>query len=507
MARATIIQPLWLPCLLLLFFATAAVSIPPRRKIPVLSVHAADPKAKNSATNNVPPAVLSEEYQVFYYNQTLDHFNLQPQSYATFPQRYVVSFKHWRGANASAPILVYMGAESTLTVSGTGGFFPDTAARFDALQVYIEHRFYGESVPFVKQEQALENATLRGYFNSAQALEDYAEIIMYIKKVLSAEKSPVIVVGGSYGGMLAAWFRLKYPHVALGALASSAPILYFDSIIPPEGYFTVMTKDFKETSENCYKIINESWSEIDRVAAAKDGLSILSKKFKTCQPLNSTGDLKEYLVDLYSTAAQYDKPLHRIDMVCKGIDSAPKGADILEKIFAGVVSYYGNASCYIHHDQESFFSAETMRGWSWQVCSDLVISMGIDDNATMFQPDPWNLTAFVDYCNYRYGVPPRPHWITTYFGGYDIKEVLRRFGSNIIFSNGLYDPYSSGGVLEDISDSILAVKTREGSHCMDISVPRKDDPEWLVLQRNIEMEIISGWLLKYYQDLLEEDAS
>ena len=45
--------------------------------------------------------------------------------------------------------------------------------------------------------------------------------------------------------VLASWFRLKYPHIALGALASSAPILYFDDITPQNGYYSIVTKDFK----------------------------------------------------------------------------------------------------------------------------------------------------------------------------------------------------------------------------------------------------------------------
>ena len=45
--------------------------------------------------------------------------------------------------------------------------------------------------------------------------------------------------------VLASWFRLKYPHVALGALASSAPILYFDDITPQNGYYSIVTKDFR----------------------------------------------------------------------------------------------------------------------------------------------------------------------------------------------------------------------------------------------------------------------
>lgn len=46
----------------------------------------------------------------------------------------------------------------------------------------------------------MKNETTRGYFNSAQAIADYAEIVLHVKKKFSAHNSPVIVVGGSYGG-------------------------------------------------------------------------------------------------------------------------------------------------------------------------------------------------------------------------------------------------------------------------------------------------------------------
>lgn len=47
--------------------------------------------------------------------------------------------------------------------------------------------------------------------------------------------------------VLAAWFRLKYPHHSLGALASSAPVLYFEDITPQDGYYKVVTENFKVT--------------------------------------------------------------------------------------------------------------------------------------------------------------------------------------------------------------------------------------------------------------------
>ncbi|PKI32692.1 hypothetical protein CRG98_046916, partial [Punica granatum] len=110
----------------------------------------------------------------------------------------------------------------------------------------MAHRFYGDSIPYnLSLAEALNNTDTRGYFNSAQALADYATVITHVKRKLGVHKSPVIVVGGSYGGMLASWFRLKYPHIALGALASSAPILLPVNFTLRYGYYTIVSNVFQ----------------------------------------------------------------------------------------------------------------------------------------------------------------------------------------------------------------------------------------------------------------------
>ncbi|THG06832.1 hypothetical protein TEA_001981 [Camellia sinensis var. sinensis] len=137
-----------------------------------------------------------------------------------------------------------------------------------------------------------------------------------------------------------------------------------------------------------------------------------------------------------------------------------------------------------------------------ETCSEMVMPIGRGSNDTMFFAWPFNLTSFTEDCVRSFGVPPRPHWVTTYYGGHDIKAVLQRFASNIIFSNGLRDPYSCAGVLQDISESVVAVYTVNGSHCLDILPTNKSDPQWLTDQRNTEVKIIQGWIDQYYADLL-----
>ncbi|CAN0847258.1 Lysosomal Pro-X carboxypeptidase, partial [Linum grandiflorum] len=81
------------------------------------------------------------------------------------------------------------------------------------ISLHLQHRFYGKSIPFRgDKHKAYKDATTLGYLSTTQALADFATLIVDLKKNFSATESPVVVFGGSYGGMLAAWFRLKYPH-------------------------------------------------------------------------------------------------------------------------------------------------------------------------------------------------------------------------------------------------------------------------------------------------------
>ncbi|PNT18763.1 hypothetical protein POPTR_009G002200v4 [Populus trichocarpa] len=496
MHRAMVFQSLFLLPLLLLFSLTTATA---KRLHTIPRLSPIGPRVWLDHPDQILGESVREDFETFFYNQTLDHFNYRPESYDTFLQRYLINSKYWGGANASAPILVYLGAEAPIDGDlDAVGFLVDTAVEFNSLLVYVEHRYYGKSIPFGSREEALKNASTLGYFNSAQAIADYAAIIIHIKKTLQAKDSPVIVIGGSYGGMLASWFRLKYPHIALGALASSAPVLYFDDITPQYGYYALVSKDFRGASETCYQTIRESWEEIDEVASKPDGLSILSKKFKTCNPLTDASELKNHLDSMYANAAQYNKPpTYPVNKVCGGIDGCGFGDDLLGRVFGGLVAYKGNRSCYVN---EPTNQSETSVGWRWQTCSEMVMPIGYG-NDSMFPPDPFDLKAYIEDCKSLYDVTPRFHWVTTYYGGHSIRLILQRFASNIIFSNGLRDPYSSGGVLENISDTVVAVKTVNGSHCLDILFAKETDPEWLVAQRKTEIKIIKEWINKYYADL------
>ena len=61
--------------------------------------------------------------------------------------------------------------------------------------------------------------------------------------------------------------------------------------------------------------------------------------------------------------------------------------------------------------------------------------------------------------------------MTVNFGGKDISSF-----SNIIFSNGEYDPWRGGGVLQNVTNSIHAVFIDGGAHHLDSMWSTKAGP-------------------------------
>ncbi|XP_062144209.1 uncharacterized protein LOC133851689 [Alnus glutinosa] len=447
------------------------------------------------------------QYETRYFSQRLDHFSFS--ELPRFPQRYLINTEHWVGSQRLGPIFLYCGNEGDIEwFAANTGFVWEIAPRFGAMVVFPEHRYYGESMPYGSRDEAYKNATTLSYLTAEQALADFAVLLRELKRNLSAEASPVVLFGGSYGGMLAAWMRLKYPHVAVGALASSAPILQFEDIVPPETFYDIVSNAFKRESTSCFNTIKESWDVITSEGQKNDGLLQLTKTFGLCRTLKSTEELRNWLESAYSYLAMVNYPYssdflmplpgHPIREVCRKIDGSPSGYSILERIFEGVSIYYnytGGVDCFQLDDDP-----HGMDGWNWQACTEMVMPMSSSKDASMFPTYDYNFSSFQEECWKDFRVNPRPRWITTVFGGHDIKTALKKFGSNIIFSNGLLDPWSGGSVLQNVSETIVALVTKEGAHHIDLRASSSDDPDWLLEQRAIEIKLIEGWISNYYQE-------
>ncbi|KAK8610224.1 hypothetical protein V6N13_081387 [Hibiscus sabdariffa] len=481
------------PCLSLFFLFLFTFASVPANSLPTFFPGAAYQSLTKQAKARASKPKLP--FKTHYFPQTLDHFNFQPKSSKLFYQKYLINSDYWQ---KGAPLFVYTGNEGDIEwFAANTGFLLDIAPKFKALLVFIEHRFYGESMPFGKH--SYQSAKTLGYLTSQQAMADFAVLIRSLKQNLSSVASPVVVFGGSYGG--------------IGALASSAPILQFDKIVPWSSFYDAVSQDFKDVSLNCYEVIKGSWAELEAMSTQKEALAELSKAFRTCKSLRSTASARDWLWTAfvytamvnYPTQANFMKPLpaYPVQQMCKIIDKFPSRATKLSRAFAAASLYYNysrSENCFeIEHEVDS----HGLHGWDWQTCTEMVMPMTCSKES-MFPPSGFNYEEFAAICQMKYGVSPRPHWITTEFGGERIRNVLKRFGSNIIFSNGMQDPWSRGGVLKNISSNIIALVTEKGAHHVDFRSSTKDDPDWLVELRKQEVGIIKKWLNEYYADLRHE---
>lgn len=445
--------------------------------------------------------VLADDiYQTLYIRQPVDHFAFANQD--TFLQRYIVVDKYW-GGNGN-PIFFYAGNEGDifLFLNNTGLMF-DWAPEFKAKLVFAEHRYYGNSMPY--GADSYKDLKRLGYLSAEQALADFALLIDFIKtNVSGAKSSPVVAFGGSYGGMLAAWFRMKYPHSIVGALASSAPILQFGDLVPCDSYSRIATDDFRNSGPNCADNIRKSWKVLTKMGETVEGCKLLTQTFGLCKPLDPSGkgqEVKGWLVNTWSMlpmvdypyAASFLEPLPAwpVKAVCAHL-AKPDLTDLelIRALRDAVNVYYnytGTTSCF-NTSQEAVASLGDL-GWSFQACSEMVMPSCSNGVTDMFEASPWDFDDFRVVCQQRWGVTPRPNWIQEQFGGRNITAA-----SNIIFSNGKLDPWSGGGVQQSLSKTLVAIMIEDAAHHLDLRSSNPDDPQSVIRARALEKQIVKNWI-------------
>lgn len=236
-----------------------------------------------------------------FFQQPLNHFDLPRNKSGFFLQRfcYYDGFI-MDGKVDTAPVFLYTGNESPLEqyINHTGLMW-ESASQFGAQVVFIEHRYEGKSLPNPNMPNCL------AYAASYQALADYANFIETYLFHRSPNnwrrRRPVIVFGGSYGGMLSAWMRMLYPHLVTGAMAASAPIGGFPSNRPTsiDAAYRVIrhglaqayppTKNPSSVTNHCPNNLLAAWPLIDVLSREETGRKLLKNFFRLCNLPPSDG--------------------------------------------------------------------------------------------------------------------------------------------------------------------------------------------------------------------------
>lgn len=463
-----------------------------------------------------------------WFEQPVSHFDATPApgGKSTWMQRYFVCRADLL-ARRGAPILFYCGNEANveLYVNATGLLW-EHADALGAGLVFAEHRYFGRSLPFARDEIPKR----LGWLSSEQALADYARLLRALRAD-GGRPRPAVAFGGSYGGMLASWLRMKYPGAVDGAIAASAPILSFLGLSPAydmASFGKLVTFDASAKgggSDACVERVHASLKLVLSLGRSSAGRARLDAVFRLCpssrlasEPdavalagwLQSAMDFMAMgsfpYASSYMLNGDGSLPPFPLREMCRRIEeasaraagSAPPPADaLLAALREGVGVFYnytgspaGAQGCFdlgVTGNDET--TADGQR-WDWLYCSDMLQPAARDGVADMFYPQPFDLTAVAAGCRERWLVEPRPDWPVTNYGGW----AALRAASNIVFTNGELDPWRGGGVTVNVSSTVQSYVIPGVGHHVDLFFSHPADTEPLRAVRAAQIAAVRSWI-------------
>lgn len=450
-----------------------------------------------------------EQYEEKFIYQYIDHFNYLGQAgkNGEFKMRYLVSDKYWKGS--SGPVLFYCGNEgSIVNFWENTGFVFALARKLNALVVFGEHRYYGKSLPFGSNSFTTENI---GFLSIEQTLADYAILLKRVRKDYDIPKHPIFAFGGSYGGILAGYMRYKYPHIIAGAVASSAPFYSIAGKGDRHAFWHSVTETFRKADPTCPDSIREGFTSLlDLFRHGDRGVAMIAKAFNLCPTQFYVPYVEKQIIawarNAFTLLAMVDYPYpakfmadlpgHPVNLACSYMTGGNKlvGLGNITQLLYGRTktchdTYREYVAC---SDPTGCGTGPDNPPWDYQACTEMILPGGSTNVTDMFPALAFSIDMRQHYCQGKFKLGfSRLDWLATnYFGSDD--DV--RKASRIIFPNGDLDPWRSGGVLKDLSPSLIAITVKGGAHHLDLRAANKADPQSVIDARLRITKIIMQWM-------------
>mmetsp|Transcript_17553 Transcript_17553/g.22773 ORF Transcript_17553/g.22773 Transcript_17553/m.22773 type:complete len:572 (-) Transcript_17553:64-1779(-) len=447
----------------------------------------------------------SEQVEEHYFEDAiLDHFSpTEFQGKWASPQRYFVNKEFWgrKDEDKSKAVFLYIGGEGPESKARltSKSYMYSLAEKHNALMVDIEHRYYGKSFP----TKDMSSSNLQ-YLTSAQALADLALLLERILEEYEAKDATVVAFGGSYPGNLAAWARLKYPHLIHGSIASSAPLT---AQLDFQAYMEVVGSSLKYFGgEECYNSVKKG-ADILMEKLEGDEQADLLKDLKTCEDnITNSKDkwvLLSNVMGNFQGTVQYNLEKEGAITVKDICNTLADGTDAYEQ-FIQVQDLYlkqNNETCLEvswtdmlkEMTNITFDGQKAGRQWTYQTCNEF----GYFQTATSpHQPfnafSPYlDINSFIFLCGEAFDLklPPGIEWTNFYYGGTDIDE------ENILFVNGNIDPWHALGLYSEDQNEDTDILYIDGTaHCADMHASASGDPENLIKARKEISEKVNIWV-------------
>jgi pimeloyl-ACP methyl ester carboxylesterase len=421
------------------------------------------PLGKADSITNLPVAMNAPI--AGFFDQQIDHPRQGASTLGTFSQRYWYSTQFAKSDDA--PVLFYFCGEApcdpayALTMA-------DAAMALDAAVVVLEHRYYGESKPY--PDYTPDHMKLLTIHN---ALEDGATFEAFAKTSLPL-KGKWISVGGSYPGMLAAFYREKHPELVVGAWASSAPVNVQQAF---SGYDAIAAKALGTQCLTLFQQVLAHAGTMYDDPAQRDVFS--TQVFGAAAPASKT-DFLGYFSDYAEGAAQYGNERQLCAALEQDSDptmgfieylhpplvtedpGAPSGpATPVSK--PGVPKRGQIISKLVPPDVLGDFTGNE---WFYQVCTEVgFFQIKNTDRTQSVMGDGITTQYWTDLCAQYVGLQPNIAATRSEF----VDPLDRGEVSNVLFVNGSADPWSSLSYTDSSAPAgLTTLVVATGSHCEDL---------------------------------------
>jgi len=130
--------------------------------------------------------------------------------------------------------------------------------------------------------------------------------------------------------------------------------------------------------------------------------------------------------------------------------------------------------------------------WDYQSCTQIVSNVDTNNVTDMFPPYPYNFQDLQAYCMDQWNAIPLPNYLPD---KYNYSTL-----TNLILSNGRWDPWYPGGVLPfplgNCPIDLYCFLIDESAHHLDLrGTDPLHDPVSVLKVRQYESEIIGGWII------------
>lgn len=449
------------------------------------------------------PPDSSGEYKFSprWFRQRVDHFNKQHDG--RFWQRYFV-YDRFSQHEKNHPLFVFCGAEQgDIELEWEHyGFLVEVARAQGATVLWLEHRFFGKSLPFGEKEAFEPSSDRVGLLSIEQSLADYAEIIRRHRA-----DGPVLTFGGSLSGTIAVLMRIQHPTLVDMAFASSAPLLGLSGVADQFSWQRQLTANFATLGgSDCPNLVRRGFSAFTTPDREK-----LHRALGTCEEEPTDYQLDLVLgrvwsfLDMIGTFV-YPASISGIDLACQQMRQAAGSSN--EEIFAKLLHLLSSPAqrsepCLnltrMETETGSADSADV--GWLYLACTEVIHPIGANNETDMFPPYNWSVSELRMSCKRAWNVTPDEDFLRNKLdfrieGTGSMARVLESpaVPGRVLLSYGEYDPWGTMVPKEGWAEDVRIVKVPGGSHCSDLETPQNYDTRGMAETRKNISAILHDWI-------------